>query len=129
SDSVKKNSRAWGTIALTTPNNIPGDIISYRTEFDTRGWNSNFTDLWDDFSNDGIFKDTTFPHKWDDPRAGLSIKFKLAAKETRTVQFYLTWNFPNRMSWFDEEIIGNYYSAHYTDAWDVIEKTLPSLPA
>jgi non-lysosomal glucosylceramidase len=129
SDSVKKDSRAWGTIALTTPKNIPGDIISYRTEFDTRGWNSNFTDMWDDFSDDGIFKDTTFPVKWDDPRAGLSVKFKLAAHQTRTVEFFLTWDFPNRMSWFDEVIIGNYYSTHYSDAWDVIEKTHPSLPA
>ena len=39
---------------------------------------------------------------------------------------FLTWNFPNRMSWFDEEIIGNYYSTRYTDAWDVIEKLGPS---
>lgn len=128
SDSVKNDSRAWGTIALTTPSNVAGDIISYRTEFDTRGWNSNFTDLWDDFSNDGIFKDTTFPVKWDDPRAGLAVKFKLAPRQTRTVEFYLTWDFPNRMSWFDEVIIGNYYSTQYKDAWDVLEKTLPSLP-
>ncbi len=129
SDSVDKNSRAWGTIALTTEKNIPGDIISYRTEFNTKGWNSNITDLWDDFSDDGVFKDLTYPLKWDDPRAGLAVKFKLAAKQTRTVQFYLTWDFPNRMDWFDKIIIGNYYSTKYTDAWDVIEKTLPSLPA
>lgn len=129
SDSVKKDSRAWGTIALTTPKNIAGDVISYRTEFDTRGWNSNFNDLWDDFSDDGIFKDTTFPKKWDDPRAGLSVKFKLGAHQSRTVQFFLTWYFPNRMSWFDEVIIGNYYATKYSDAWDVIEKTLPSLPS
>ena len=33
------------------------------------------------------------------------------------------------MDWFDKVIVGNYYSAHYSDAWDVIEKTLPLLPA
>jgi non-lysosomal glucosylceramidase len=129
SDSVDKNSKAWGTIALTTPKNNPADVISYRTEFNTKGWNSNFTDLWDDFSDDGVFKDLTFPLKWNDPRGALAVKFRLAARETRTVQFFLTWDFPNRTSWFDEAIIGNYYSTHYTDAWDVIEKTLPLLPA
>jgi uncharacterized protein (DUF608 family) len=128
SDSVKKDSRAWGTIALTTPGNIRGDQVSYRTEFDTRGWNSNFTDLWDDFSADGVFKDTTFRVKWDDPRAALAVKCKLAPHQTRTIEFFLTWDFPNRMSWFDEEIIGNYYSTRYADAWDVIEKTWPVLP-
>ena len=129
SDSVSRQSRAWGTIALTTPVKGNIDQVSYRTEFDTRGWNSNFTDLWDDFSDDGVFKDTSFPVKWDDPRGGLAVKFQLAPRQTRTVEFFLTWNFPNRMSWFDEEIIGNYYSTRYTDAWDVIEKTWPQLPA
>lgn len=129
SDSVPETSRAWGTIALTTPKNHAGDVISYRREFNTSGWNSNFTDLWDDFSSDGIFKDTAYTIKWNDPRAGLSVKFQLAANETRVVEFFLTWNFPNRMDWFDKTIIGNYYSTKYSDAWDVIEKTLPQLPA
>ena len=127
SDSVDKNSRAWGTIALSTPKINSADVISYRTEFNTKGWNANFTDLWDDFSDDGVFKDTTFPLKWPDPRGALAVKFQLKAGETRTVQFFLTWNFPNRMSWDDKVIVGNYYSTKYSDAWDVIEKTLPSL--
>ncbi len=127
SDSVSKNSRAWGTIALSTPKNKAGDIISYRTEFNTSGWNANFTDMWDDFSSDGIFKDTTYRVKLSDPRAGLSVKFQLLAGETRTVDFFLTWNFPNRMDWSDRVIVGNYYSTRYADAWDVIEKTLPLL--
>jgi len=128
SDSVDKKSRAWGTIALTTPRVNASDVISYRTEFNTKGWNSNITDLWDDFSDDGVFKDLTFPLKVDDPRGALAVKFKLAAKETRTVEFFLTWDFPNRMNWNDKVIIGNYYSTKYTDAWDVIEKTIPLLP-
>jgi len=129
SDSVDKKSRAWGTIALTTPKNNNSDVISYRTEFNTKGWNSNVTDLWDDFSDDGVFKDLTFPLKWDDPRGALAVKFNLAANATRTVQFFLTWDFPNRMNWDDKVIVGNYYSSKYSDAWDVIERTLPLLPA
>lgn len=128
SDSLDKNSRAWGTIALTTP--VSGDHkISHRTEFNTKGWGSNFTDLWNDFSDDGNFIDTSYAQKWDDPRAALSLNFTLAANETKTAEFFLTWNFPNRMDWDNKTIVGNYYSTQFADAWDVIEKTFPSLPS
>jgi uncharacterized protein (DUF608 family) len=129
SDSVNKNSRAWGTIALTTRIPVYDHTISYRTEFNTKGWNFNFIDMWDDFSDDGVFKNLAFPVKWNDPRAALSIKFKLAPHETKTAEFFLTWNFPNRQDWASKTTIGNFYSNHYTNAWDVIEKTLPLLPA
>ena len=56
SDSVDKNDAAWGTIALTTPLNND-ENISYRTQFSTKGWGTKFTDMWDDFSDDGMFKD------------------------------------------------------------------------
>ena len=129
SDSVDHDASAWGTIALTTSENNKGYKISYRTEFDPKGWNANITDMWDDFSDDGMFKDTTFADKRNSPRAALSVKLSLAAHETKEVQFLLTWYFPNRKDWFDKETIGNYYSTLYTDAWDVAEKTLPQLPA
>src|SRR4029077_11242684 len=91
SDSVDKNSNAWGTIALTTPVVNNGCTISYRTQFNTKGWNANITDMWDDFSDDGLFKDLSFPDKWNDPRAALSVRFQLAAYETKEIQFLLTW--------------------------------------
>ena len=60
SDSVDHDSNAWGTIALTTP--ITGDdyTISYRTQFNPKGWNANITDMWDDFSDDGMFRNLSF---------------------------------------------------------------------
>jgi len=128
SDSVDINSRAWGTIALTTPRPGLNDSLSYRTQFSTKGWNANFTDLWDDFSDDGVFKNLTFPVKSNDPRAALSVRFTLAGHQTKTVVFYLTWHFPNRKDWNDKETIGNYYSTRYENAWDVIEKTVRALP-
>lgn len=127
SDSVDHDSNAWGTIALTTP--VKDYTISYRTEFNPKGWNANITDMWDDFSDDGSFRDTTFANKKNDPRAALSVKFQLAANETKEIEFFLTWNFPNRKDWNDKVTIGNYYSTLYTDAWDVAEKTLPRMQA
>ncbi len=42
--------------------------------------------------------------------------------------FFLTWHFPNRYAWANEKS-GNYYTTKYTDAWDVIQKTISKLPA
>jgi uncharacterized protein (DUF608 family) len=128
SDSVDPNSNAWGTMALTTPEKKSGNTISYRTQFSPKGWNDDLTDMWDDFSDDGSFKDLQFDHKVNDPRAALSVKFQLAANETKEIEFFLTWDFPNRKDWNDKVTIGNYYSVFYKDAWDVAEKTLPLLP-
>jgi non-lysosomal glucosylceramidase len=128
SDSVDHDSNAWGTIALTTPDIGNNYTISYRTEFDPKGWNTNITDMWDDFSDDGLFRDTSFAHKTNTPRAALSVELTLAANETKDVDFYLTWDFPNRKDWDDKVTIGNYYSTLYKDAWDVAEKTMPLLP-
>lgn len=129
SDSVDKNSNAWGTIALTTPVTNNGNTISYRTQFSPKGWNSNITDMWDDFSDDGMFKNASFNEKVNDPRSALSVRFQLAANETKEIEFFLTWDFPNRKDWSDKTTIGNYYATLYKDAWDVAEKSLPLLPS
>ena len=128
SDSVGHDSSTWGNIALTTSNIGSGYKVSYRTQFDPKGWNTNITDMWDDFSDDGQFENKTFSQKVDDPRAALSVKLQIGPHETKEVQFLLTWDFPNRKDWEDKVTIGNYYSTQYKDAWDVAEKTLPKLP-
>ncbi|HUI09010.1 MAG TPA: GH116 family glycosyl-hydrolase [Bacteroidota bacterium] len=129
SDSVDRGASAWGTIALTTPDAGEGTAVSYRTELDPKGWNANIADLWDDFADDGAFRDTTFTQKVNAPGAALALRFRLAPHATREVEFLLTWDFPNRKDWSDRETVGNYYAGLYADAWDVAEKTLPRLPA
>ncbi len=57
----------------------------------------------------------------------LSVKLKLAPNETKEIEFFLTWDFPNRKDWNDKVTIGNYYSTFYNDAWDVAEKTLTQI--
>ncbi|HEX6226675.1 MAG TPA: GH116 family glycosyl-hydrolase [Chryseolinea sp.] len=130
SDSVDNTLDTWGTMALTTVAD-PAMTISYRRELTPKGWNANVTDMWDDFSDDGIFEDKTFSEKQDSPRAGLSAKTTLGPREKKEFQFLLTWHFPNRRDWFNKssQILGNYYSTLYTDAWDVAVKTLPELEA
>jgi non-lysosomal glucosylceramidase len=128
SDSVDKTLDTWGTLALTTTEK---EGVTWRTELSPKGWNANITDLWDDFSDDGMMKDLRFNDKNNHtPRAALSVKFDLPAKGTKEVQFFLTWHFPNRKDWFNKgpDILGNYYANTYTDAWDVAEKILPQIP-
>ncbi|MES1214123.1 MAG: GH116 family glycosyl-hydrolase [Bacteroidota bacterium] len=131
SDSVEKKDAAWGTMALTTD---ADKGISYRTSSRNNDWNNSTLDFWDDFSSNGTL---TEKNKLidDDPMASLAVKKTIQPEETVYFNFYITWNFPNRYAWPEfntqqsNSWIGNYYSTKYTDAWDVIQKTLPQLPS
>ncbi len=119
---VDKNDPAWGTMALTTPNK---NGVTYRTSSVSNAWGNSVLDFWDDFSDDGklIEKEKLMD---DDPMASLSIQKTIPANEKKIFEFYLTWHFPNRKSW-SSEVVGNYYTTQYKNAWDVIEKTYPQL--
>jgi len=128
SDSVVRTAAAWGTVALTTMIPDSSTEVSYRTELDPKGWNSDVSDLWNDFSDDGRFHDSVFASKKDAPHAALALRFRLAPGESRTVPFLLSWVFPNRKDWQDSQTVGNYYATRYADAWDVAGQTWPRLP-
>ena len=124
SDDVDQKASAWGTIALTT-NASKG--VTYRTSSRSNDWENALLDYWDDFSADG---DLTEKLKLadDNPMASLAVKKEIAPNSTQQFLFYITWHFPNRMDWDNKEIVGNYYSTKYTDAWDVAIKTIPQIP-
>lgn len=136
----------FGTMALTT---LSDENVTYRTSWAKLGWNWTFREFWDDFIADGELTDhpddeTSFAEQRNDkgfvipvqkekiqtPPATLAVKTKLLPGETRSVTFLLTWHFPNRRGWdtggepeSPKEIVGNYYTKQYRDAWDVAEKT------
>ncbi len=123
SDSVDQKSAAWGTIALSTQ---AQDGVSYRTSSCPNHWENALLDFWDDFSTDGTLTEKS--NQVDqDPMASLAVKQKIEPGAVKSFTFFITWNFPNRYAW-SSEIVGNYYSTKYTDAWDVAEKTVPQLP-
>ncbi len=139
SKDVDRTAAQWGTIALATPS---GTGISMRTAWKKIGWGSSLLDFWDDFSTDGILEGRKADGD-DTPNASLAVKTELAPGERRTVTFLLAWHFPNRYTWTPEspeegcceggaccddgDRIGNYYTAQYEDAWDVVEKVGPHL--
>lgn len=124
SDGVTKEDPAWGTLALTT---AADQGVSYRTSSRPDDWNNAILNFWDDFSADGVMTERTRPADEDDPMASLAVKKEIAPHATETFTFFLTWNFPNRKGWSDQ-VVGNYYSRHYADAWDAAGKVIPQLP-
>uniref|UniRef100_A0A2B4S1T6 Lon protease homolog n=1 Tax=Stylophora pistillata TaxID=50429 RepID=A0A2B4S1T6_STYPI len=71
------------------------------------------------------------------PPATLAVKEKIEPSESKTVTFMLTWHFPNRRAWdhgngtytggSGDDIVGNYYTTQYKDAWEVAQKTAEDL--
>jgi uncharacterized protein (DUF608 family) len=125
SEGVDKDDAAWGTFALSTPNEKEGKI-SYRTSSTKNDWSNAILNFWDDFSEDGLLIEKD-EQKDLDPMASLAVFKTLKAGETKSFTFYLTWHFPSRYAWSAEKL-RNYYTTQYTDAWDVIEKEVDRLP-
>ncbi|HUS47041.1 MAG TPA: GH116 family glycosyl hydrolase, partial [Phycisphaerae bacterium] len=105
--------------------------VTCRTGWIQGGWNLGLKDFWADFSADGKLDDRR-QQGADVPMASLAVGVKIPAKGTREITFLLTWHFPNRRTWTPEkdkapEIVGNYYTTRYQDAWDVACKVAPQL--
>jgi uncharacterized protein (DUF608 family) len=124
SDSVKDTDPAYGTIALVTTEK---DGVSFRRSSESESWEHRaILDFWDDFSVDGELTDKS-QFLDDDPMASLAVKKEIAAGAKEVFKFFITWNFPNRYAW-SHEIVGNYYSTKYIDAWDAAQKIIPQIP-
>lgn len=123
SDGVDKKDPAYGTVALTTQ--ATGNV-TYRTSSRSDDWNNGILNFWDDFSADGLLTERS-KQEDEDPMASLAVKKTIAPNATETFTFYLTWNFPNRKAW-SKEVVGNFYSQQYPDAWKAAEKIVPQIP-
>ncbi len=134
SDGVDSMDVNWGSMALTSTS----DDITYRTSWAPLGWNWTFREFWDDFVADGELVDhPDTAHAIQTPPATVAVKVALEPGESRAITFMLTWHFPNRRAWDHgvhhagayggPEIVGNYYTTQYEDAWDVAVKTAAEL--
>ena len=123
---VDKEAAQWGTLALTTPQQ---EGITFRTAWANYSWGDSLLDFWDDFSQDGRLDEREQGGK-DDPTGSLSVALQIPAHSTTSVTFFLTWHFPNRITWKEAGLnhpqspiqtgtrIGNFYTAQFADAWD-----------
>lgn len=134
----------YGNMSLVTTNR---NIIS-RTEWLQGQWTDNAQDFWDDFSDDGRLGapkeidgagcDLRENYDWSFLRlqekiGSLGSWDIVAPGETKTFEFVISWFFPNRpKGWieYDEDleryreggydIIKNYYTNKFSDAWEVV---------
>ena len=130
SDAVDSRSPAWGNFSLTTDSDRE---VSHRTYSVDNSWSNAILNFWDDFSEDGLIAnpEANVRHtvgRDSDPMGSLAVKSTLAPGRTETFNFFLTWNFPNRVAWaWDGYVVGNYYSGQYDDSWDAATIIIPGL--
>ncbi len=105
--------------------------VSRSTRIAKRKWNVTRLEFWDRLLEHGDVVDSSDGESLL-PGANLCTKLVVPAGETRVVNFYLTWFFPNRITWTPHhepnDVIGNYYCTHYKDAVDVAKGVVPALP-
>ena len=123
SDGVDPSDPAWGNMALTTQ--APDSEVTYRTSSKKDDWSNAILNFWDDFSLDGKLSQQSDSGE-DDPMASLAVKRTVKAGEKEHFTFFLTWNFPNRKAWASE-VVGNYYSQKYPDAWQTAQQIVPQM--
>lgn len=157
SDSLDKTDVNWGTMALSTTSK--GKVTYRRTwvklgwNWTFRDFIDDFTsdgELSESFAEknkknqvSSTIEDLLGGTKRYDlasPPATLAAKETLAPGEEKAITFYITWHFPNRRGWDSgngayswgygtKEIVGNYYTNNFSDAWDVAAKVAPELPS
>ena len=117
-----------GTFACCTDSD--GEITT-STAIAYRKWNVTRLEFWDRLLEHGDVVDTS-GEEHSLAGANLCAGVVVPAGETRAVNFYLTWHFPNRRTWTPHDdpsdVIGNYYCTHYTDAVDAAKTIVPRLP-
>lgn len=121
---------AENSMALTTN---AADGISHKTMWLNDGWFDGIQDFWDEFSQHGTISDQK-DSKRKDSRIGIETFVVgslcqtqvIPAGGTYTYAFQLTWYFPLRARFWDEEYtpdinqsIRNYYAVQYSSAWDI----------
>jgi len=136
SSGVEPTAEQFGSIALAT---TARSGVTYRTAWANLSWGDTLLDFWDDFSDDGRIEDRD-PEGVDSPQASLAVRTRVPARGSRAVTFLIAWHFPNRMTWTPSKdvcsagfspssacrnpnLVGNYYTTQYADAWRVAAKT------
>ena len=129
SKGLPKKAEQWGTMVLATTSSIG---ISFRTNWLDGLWGTPLLDFWDDFSDDGKLKQRA-AGKQNTPIASLAVKTEILPYQAKAITFLITWHFPNRYTWTPkkknsvDDVIGNYYTTQYRNAWDVAEKIAPRI--
>ena len=135
SNGVERAAPQWGSLALSTP---AGGGISHRTAWAHYTWGDSLLDFWDDFRADGKLEERARDGKAN-PTGSLAVSRRVPAGGATAITFFLSWHFPNRTTWLETgpihgdsplkqgEVIGNFYTTQYEDAWQAAAYTAANL--
>jgi non-lysosomal glucosylceramidase len=127
------DSLGFGTVALVTP----WKEITYASHWERGEWWDDLQIFWDDFSRDGRLEDSAEESPSPEGRTdigSLELLATLGPFEEVTLPFILSWNFPNRLNYFDivskqrGSVLRNYYAGRFHDAWASAEYLCQNLP-
>ena len=110
SQGVDPDAAQWGTLALTTPTR---DGITARTAWANLSWGDSLLDFWDDFSADGKLEERA-RDGLDNPTGSLCVSLTVPANGSAEVVFFLSWHFPNRITWQES---GTQSPAEHAASW------------
>jgi uncharacterized protein (DUF608 family) len=125
SSGVAADSPAYGTFSLVADD---GEAeLSFRERCAGTAWRRTILEFWDDLADDGSLTARTDLENTT-PNGALCLKKEIPGNGKTSFSFAFTWNFPNRAAWTDvKTIVGNWYSALYSDSWDAALKIVPRL--
>jgi non-lysosomal glucosylceramidase len=132
----------WGTVAAA----VTGDGGWTGPTWGLGKWNQGLTAMWEGFAGSGRPSAGMFELGGVGATSEASIAGTLGASlhlppgASSEIVFLLGWHFPNRRSWrgvpgkgprgaSGPEILGNHYCSLGADAWDVLVRSAPRLPA
>lgn len=130
SEGVDEKNPAWGNLTLATDSDKQ---VTYRTCSVDNAWANAILNFWDDFSEDGLISNPVANVRHtvgndQDPMGSLAVKTTIGPGKSEVFNFYLTWNFPNRIAWaWDDVIVGNYYSTRFPDSWETAVRIIPGI--
>jgi uncharacterized protein (DUF608 family) len=135
---IDESHLSYGSMSLVTDETN----ITVKPHWLRSGWWDYLQEFWDDLTDDGRLTNLGYDEPSPDGRpdtGSLGVMKTLAAGETQTFRFVLTWHFPNRLdSWHVEReienvvfpppkppqghvtpTVRNHYAALFPDAWAV----------
>jgi non-lysosomal glucosylceramidase len=121
-----------GSMALVTTH----AEVTARTSWEEGAWWDSFQKWFDEYAADGAFEEARDFGPTEDGVSGyatLAPRLRLAANESREVEFILAWYFPLRENYWNREPevrgrkLRNDYGTRFKDAWEVARHTAANL--
>lgn len=125
SNGENRNADNRGTFCLSAV----ADDVSYRTSWLDDKYQSSLLDFYNDLNDDGRLSDR-IQGEVDIPVGSLAVHLDIPPGAARSVVFFLTWHFPNRMDWTPGQHnrrVGNWYAEQFRDAGDVARSIVPNM--